>query len=79
MAGVEKVKQQSFQQPFLNGRNTGYIALGAVGITALSSLIKPARKYHAALGIVALGASVLHLTKILNFKKSFNTKKEFIA
>ena len=79
MSGVEKVQQQSINKPYLNAKNTGYAALGCIGLTTVSAIIKPVKKCHLPMGIITLGVSLLHLKTILNYKKNYREQKEFVA
>ena len=78
MPSIEKINP-NYQKPFFNTTNTGYAALSAISVTAVSSIIKPAKKYHLFFGIISIAASFLHLATILNYKRQYKNNKEFVA
>ncbi len=63
--------QSKWTLPKLNAVNTGYVAMGAMGLTMATGMArnKAIRNSHKYFSLLTVAASVLHIIKVFNHKK----------
>ena len=81
MTTIQNTNQAIARKPLLTARNTGFMAMGAMGLTCATAMVKnkKAWKMHKPLAYISATLALLHLGTAVHNNLHNKKNTEFIA